>query len=294
MANLKIPASALSYIQTEVEELADDPEAFGLSLEEEFQHRFFMKYVDMKRGVLLRPPENEVPFLCQFLNDFSNDADHIAYDRRTPKEDKVFYSNASKGLATLASKLSKLPGARSLAPNKSSDARRRGGVRSGEKKSERKDALLFDVEGVDPTLVPLARKWDHKIPVKPKGMSRLEYFLQMVDDDPDAAVQLSEKEAAAYVKGLAKEQHTYRKPGAYQPGEYEDDPYEFVDDFFEGEEPTEEEIETFVQYLEDVLTSREVKMLRRIISKEGLSNREMQCFYRKASGKLQRNGSIWI
>lgn len=177
---------------------------------------------------------------------------------------------------------------RSYRPNKSA-ARVKAGRRSGEKRSERKDELLYNVEGYDATLIPLARKWDHKIPAHPENMSRFEYFLQLVDDDPDAAIIAADKAAESYIRELSR---------GHRQSEHDVDPHEFLDEFFEDkeddEEPSAEEIESFIMYLDDVLSEREIGMLNRVIGKEGMSSRQLKCFYFAARKRIVRNGTMWL
>jgi len=163
------------------------------------------------------------------------------------------------------------------------------GRRSAEKKSERLDELLYNVEGYDPSLVPLARKWNVKIPAYPKGKSRFEYFLEMYEEDPDAATYAAEDAVEDYVKKFAKEQWTQE-----EMEEEDEETLDYLLDRLDDEEVmSEEEMETFATYLEDVLTDSEVNMLTRVLSREGTSDRQLTCFFRAAKKKLERNGSVW-
>jgi hypothetical protein len=170
---------------------------------------------------------------------------------------------------------------------------RQAGRRSAEAKSERLSNLLDNVAGWDPALMPLARKWNHKIPKTLNHMSRFEAFQQMVEEDPDAQYELAEKVLGGDVKRYAKEQQAYEDDRLeYLPPADEDDYYDYLAE--QGEEMSDEEVGRFANYLHDILSEREVSMLSRVLSKEGgMSDRQLTCFYRAAKKKLKRNGSLW-
>ena len=105
MASFKIADSAFSVLQTDVFELAIDPDAFGLSPDEARVYALLCSHV---RGTRLHVPADpsDCDALAGLLCDLSNSYDEQA-ERKVGEgvENARFCRNASRSLSTLSVKL---------------------------------------------------------------------------------------------------------------------------------------------------------------------------------------------
>jgi hypothetical protein len=100
MASLPITESAFSVFETDVMELADDPEAFGLTAKEASVRQLLCNCIHGRR-LVVPVHEQSRGELADLLTELSNSYD----DQAEAGVDARFNRNAARSLATLATKL---------------------------------------------------------------------------------------------------------------------------------------------------------------------------------------------
>jgi len=103
---VKVPESVISVIETDVLELARDPEGHGLSHQETMAYRALVRSVDRGKG-RIKFPDNpqDAKSVAGLLGDLSNTYDASAEEGRG---DKAFDRRASNALAATVAKFNKL------------------------------------------------------------------------------------------------------------------------------------------------------------------------------------------
>jgi len=142
-------------------------------------------------------------------------AQSCARRRKTIRASASSTAEKAKQLASLARKAK----AERKAAHKKSAARVRGGLKAAERRSESADELRHNVEAHEPELLPYLSEVGHKVPAKPKGKSRLEYFLHMAHEHPEqvaaAAARVGDRRFAEL---LAMQESVWTKRAAKLEG----------------------------------------------------------------------------
>lgn len=83
---------------------------------------------------------------------------------------------------------------------------RRGGLVAQARKRDARARLEYEIEAARPSLLPVLRHYHHKVPLRPTGCSRVEWFTQFADEMGEAErFALAAKQAEADLKAMIAE-----------------------------------------------------------------------------------------
>lgn len=103
---IKAPDSVMSVMESEIKEQVEDPEAFGLTVEEVKDYLVVHNAFDYEKGKLKVPSDVEsAKHLASVLTDLANDQDAIAGDRTKEAEERRFARFACQGFTSLSEKV---------------------------------------------------------------------------------------------------------------------------------------------------------------------------------------------